>query len=281
MSTELERVLALLRDAEDDRDHWRSLCQSSSSQPSSSSQGGTPLRRSEEQALRSKFSEVAGEGGEGGSIGVAQLEALHRKLGEPLLPGEAAAAVAAVGVSGALSFAAFLGYWLDSHRLEVGEGGSSAEQREARRRRYFARFQLQRHHHAAPGTMLQRVYTEECQAPCTLEWRLHFYTDVAGVRTQVSPWHDIPLMNEDGTLNMVVEIPRWTRRKMEIATQEPFNPIKQDVKNGKLREIGYGDQLFNYGAFPQTWESPKNMSKDPATGTETPGDNDPIVSVQV
>jgi hypothetical protein len=247
--SEMEHVLALLRDAEDDRDHWRSLCLSRSLPSASSglggtpqrtppcSQGGTPLRRSEEQALRSKFSEVAGEGGE--SIGVEQLEALHRKLGEPLLPGEAAAAVAAVGVRGALSFAAFLGYWLDSHRLEAGEGGSSAEQREHRRRRYFARFQLQRRA-AAAGS----VYTEESQAPHTLEWRLLFFTDVGGVRTQVSPWHDIPLMNDDGTLNMVVEIPRWTRSKMEIATQEPFNPIKQDVKNGG----GFCAALVNTGA---------------------------------
>ncbi|XP_052586502.1 inorganic pyrophosphatase 2, mitochondrial isoform X2 [Peromyscus californicus insignis] len=55
--------------------------------------------------------------------------------------------------------------------------------------------------------------------------------------------------------NMVVEIPRWTNAKMEIATEEPLNPIKQDEKNGKLRYIpnifphkGY---IWNYGAFPQ------------------------------
>lgn len=28
---------------------------------------------------------------------------------------------------------------------------------------------------------------------------------------------------------------QWTRAKFEIATGEPFNPIKQDVKNGALR----------------------------------------------
>ena len=31
---------------------------------------------------------------------------------------------------------------------------------------------------------------------------------------------------------MVVEIPKYSRAKFEIATGEDFNPIKQDVKNG-------------------------------------------------
>ena len=44
------------------------------------------------------------------------------------------------------------------------------------------------------------------------------------------------------------------------------------MKNGVLREYAYGDQLFNYGALPQTWEDPKVLL--PETGT--PGDNDPI-----
>ncbi|XP_059122265.1 inorganic pyrophosphatase 2, mitochondrial isoform X1 [Peromyscus eremicus] len=76
--------------------------------------------------------------------------------------------------------------------------------------------------------------------------------------------------------NMVVEIPRWTNAKMEIATEEPLNPIKQDEKNGKLRYIpnifphkGY---IWNYGAFPQTWEDPHQKDKN----TNCYGDNDPI-----
>jgi inorganic pyrophosphatase len=41
----------------------------------------------------------------------------------------------------------------------------------------------------------------------------------------------------DGTLlNFVVEIPKRTKAKMEVATEEqPYTPIKQDTKNGKLR----------------------------------------------
>ena len=67
------------------------------------------------------------------------------------------------------------------------------------------------------------------------------------------------------------EIPKWTRKKYEIATGEIMNPIKQDVKNGVLREYKWGDMLFNYGAFPQTWEDPKHVSSD----TGFPGDNVP------
>lgn len=73
----------------------------------------------------------------------------------------------------------------------------------------------------------------------------------------VSPFHDIPLFADpaNGILNMIVEIPRWTNAKMEISKEEAFNPIKQDVKRGKLRYVrncfphhGY---IWNYGAFPQ------------------------------
>ncbi|KAJ8122857.1 hypothetical protein O1611_g9735 [Lasiodiplodia mahajangana] len=60
---------------------------------------------------------------------------------------------------------------------------------------------------------------------------------------------------------MIVEIPRWTNAKLEISKDELLNPIKQDIKKGKLRFVrncfphkGY---LWNYGAFPQ-------------------GDNDPL-----
>lgn len=37
-------------------------------------------------------------------------------------------------------------------------------------------------------------------------------------------------------VHMITEIPKFSRAKFEIATGEAFNPIKQDVKNGKLRE---------------------------------------------
>lgn len=52
---------------------------------------------------------------------------------------------------------------------------------------------------------------------------------------QVSPWHDIPLQLGDGVFNFIVEIPKESSAKMEVATDEPFTPIKQDIKKGKLR----------------------------------------------
>jgi inorganic pyrophosphatase len=104
-------------------------------------------------------------------------------------------------------------------------------------------------------------------------FRVHFESD--GHR--LSPWHDIPLRNADGTYNFICEIPKWTRKKYEIATGEPMNPIKQDVKNGELREYKWGDMLFNYGAFPQTWEDPKHVSEE----TDCGGDNDPIDVIEL
>lgn len=52
---------------------------------------------------------------------------------------------------------------------------------------------------------------------------------------QISPWHDIPLQLGDGVFNFIVEIPKESSAKMEVATDEPFTPIKQDTKKGKLR----------------------------------------------
>ncbi|QUC17685.1 uncharacterized protein UV8b_01926 [Ustilaginoidea virens] len=108
----------------------------------------------------------------------------------------------------------------------------------------------------------------------TFEHRVYIEKD--GV--PVSPFHDIPLYaNRDQTvLNMVVEIPRWTNAKLEISKEELLNPIKQDTKKGKLRYVrncfphkGY---LWNYGAFPQTWEDPNVVHPE----TKAKGDNDPL-----
>ncbi|XP_073858017.1 inorganic pyrophosphatase isoform X2 [Macaca fascicularis] len=76
--------------------------------------------------------------------------------------------------------------------------------------------------------------------------------------------------------HMVVEVPRWSNAKMEIATKDPLNPIKQDVKKGKLRYVAnlfpYKGYIWNYGAIPQTWEDPGHNDKH----TGCCGDNDPI-----
>lgn len=94
-----------------------------------------------------------------------------------------------------------------------------------------------------------------------------------------SLWHDLPLFESDpetgkptGSLNFVCEIPKWTRKKFELATKEALNPIKQDEKKGQLRTFKKGDIYFNYGCFPRTWEDPDFVHPDVKVG----GDNDPL-----
>uniref|UniRef100_A0A8I6AK43 inorganic diphosphatase n=1 Tax=Rattus norvegicus TaxID=10116 RepID=A0A8I6AK43_RAT len=117
--------------------------------------------------------------------------------------------------------------------------------------------------------------TEELGHPRSKDYRL-FFKHVAG--HYISPFHDIPLKAdcEEASFNMVVEIPRWTNAKMEIATEEPLNPIKQDTKNGRLRYtpniFPHKGYIWNYGALPQTWEDPHLKDKS----TNCCGDNDPI-----
>ncbi|KAI6716860.1 inorganic pyrophosphatase [Diplocarpon mali] len=109
---------------------------------------------------------------------------------------------------------------------------------------------------------MSQYTTRKVGAPNTLEHRIYIEKDGA----PISSFHDIPLYaNEQQTiLNMVVEIPRWTNAKME------------DTKKGKLRFVrncfphkGY---LWNYGAFPQTWEDPNVIHPE----TKAKGDNDPL-----
>lgn len=98
----------------------------------------------------------------------------------------------------------------------------------------------------------------------------------------VSPWHDVPFQageDDDGTplLHFVCEIPRGTTAKFEIHKSEPFNPVIQDRKKGKLRFYQYGPSLVNYGAIAQTWEDPAVPHPDTGFG----GDNDPIDVLQI
>ncbi|KAI5297802.1 Inorganic pyrophosphatase [Ascosphaera atra] len=111
-------------------------------------------------------------------------------------------------------------------------------------------------------------------APNTLDFRAYIEKD----GQPISPFHDIPLYaNEEKTvMNMIVEIPRWTNAKLEISKEEFLNPILQDTKKGKLRYVrncfphkGY---LWNYGAFPRTWEDPNSVHPE----TKAKGDNDPL-----
>lgn len=96
----------------------------------------------------------------------------------------------------------------------------------------------------------------------------------------ISPVNDIPYLFNN-FINVICEIPRFESAKFEISMNEPKNPIKQDIKKGKLR---YYPNLFplkgsmwNYGAIPQTWENPND--NDIFTGLK--GDNDPIDVIEI
>lgn len=107
----------------------------------------------------------------------------------------------------------------------------------------------------------------------TSEYRLRFQDGT----TEVSPWHDIELhTQENGVYNAVIEIPKMTKPKMEVATKEPLNPIAQDVKKGKLRDY-HGPIYWNYGMFPQTWENPADEHPE----MKILGDNDPLDVVEI
>lgn len=115
----------------------------------------------------------------------------------------------------------------------------------------------------------------------TPEFRVHSTDDADG--QPLSLWHDVPLFAMDvagrltGDLHFVCEIPKFTRKKFEIATDEPANPIKQDTKKGQLREFKKGEIGFNYGCFPRTWEDPSYIHPDAGVG----GDNDPLDACEI
>lgn len=108
----------------------------------------------------------------------------------------------------------------------------------------------------------------------TQSYRLNFHSMSGSL---ISPWHDIPLhTSEVGILRMVVEIPKMTKPKFEVATKEEGNPLSQDIKKGKLREY-HGPIFWNYGMFPQTWEDPGHEHPE----LKVVGDNDPLDVVEI
>ncbi|XP_068973409.1 inorganic pyrophosphatase [Bombus flavifrons] len=121
--------------------------------------------------------------------------------------------------------------------------------------------------------------TIERGAPNSIDYRIYFRNDTG----PISPMHDIPLYADEANkiVNMVVEIPRWTNAKMEINLKETLNPIKQDVKKGKLRYVAncfpHHGYIWNYGALPQTWENPDLSDEE----TDCKGDNDPIDVLEI
>lgn len=120
---------------------------------------------------------------------------------------------------------------------------------------------------------------EEFGTCFTEDYRLFFKKGTS----YVSPFHDIPLYDNEAEniFNMVVEIPRWSNAKMEISTKDKMNPIKQDIKKGKVRFVKnsfpYKGYMWNYGALPQTWEDPNETDEH----TNQKGDGDPIDVVDI
>eukprot|EP00937_MAST-01D_sp_MAST-1D-sp2_P000298 g298.t1 len=225
-----------------------------------------------------------------GRIGAADVQRLHAALGEPLADAEAKEAIRFMGAAerrasiavgagepkGAgesVDFASFVKWWHYEHRPDERGSRKGA--------RYAAKFKFIKARVANPD--LGKIVTKGTGAFPSFEFRVEYHqrevdaATGAETMTQISPWHDVPLNNPDGSYNFICEIPKWTRRKMEIATGEGFNPIKQDTKNGKLREYKWGDMMFNYGAMPQTWEDPAHVTEP----LGTIGDNDPIDVVEI
>ena len=78
---------------------------------------------------------------------------------------------------------------------------------------------------------IQSITSESSGEFGTLDFKMNFFYD----GKKISPWHDIPLKSGEH-YNMLTEIPKYTKAKREVNTKEEKNPIKQDVKKGKVRE---------------------------------------------
>lgn len=172
----------------------------------------------------------------------------------------------------------FVRFWNGFHSIYIDDvDDGSADLRDKRRKAYMARFKFLKA--KVPSVSIARITVQPRGTPGTLDYRVFFMReDATGKQLPISPWHDVPLHNEDGTLNFICEIPKWTRAKFEVATGEDFNPIKQDTKNGVLRDYAWGDMAFNYGCFPQTWEDPAHKSADCGGCI---GDNDPLDVIDI
>jgi hypothetical protein len=109
----------------------------------------------------------------------------------------------------------------------------------------------QRYHGASVGrlfhpSLIEAIGTHETGPEQSLDWRLHFSAKkvdnpltTESVHNKdnnyLSPWHDIPLGFKDTHLKTILyhyvnEIPKGGRAKIECATKEMWNPMKQDVK---------------------------------------------------
>lgn len=152
-----------------------------------------------------------------GLIDAADLAALHARLGEPVDDSEAREAVATISRTGdatKITFSDFASYWDGSHpslrkARATGEAAAVDAERLRRRQHYRAKFKFLQA--KIPSSALGMVYSVADGVCPSLSYRVRFFFDEASGPVPISPWHDVPLRNGDGTLNMVVEIPKFSR----------------------------------------------------------------------
>ena len=105
---------------------------------------------------------------------------------------------------------------------------------------------------------------------------LYFCSGSGASRRYLSPWHDVPLRAaapaDPLVHNFICEIGRGATAKFEISTGLELNPIVQDSTKAGAPRFYALPSLVNYGALPQTYESPAHA--DAWTGVL--GDGDPL-----
>jgi inorganic pyrophosphatase len=89
------------------------------------------------------------------------------------------------------------------------------------------------------------------------------YLDPYTIVSDKHLWRDIPSIDEDGLLNVIVEIPAGRTEKWEVRKED--GALVWDLKKGKPRVVKYIGYPGNYGMIPQTL-----LSK------EIGGDGDPL-----
>ncbi|KAL6317358.1 hypothetical protein AAG906_030111 [Vitis piasezkii] len=144
-----------------------------------------------------------------------------------------------------------------------------------------------------------------CRAQYEPEYQIQVEGEPGTVDSRVSPWHDVPLSLGYETFHFIVEIPKESSAKMEVATDEPHTPIKQDTRRKTLflslpkqqlkvykeetppapqleqiscQEWRVYDINWNYGLLPQTWEDPSFANSEVGGAF---GDNDPVDVVEI
>ena len=76
------------------------------------------------------------------------------------------------------------------------------------------------------------------------------YLDPYTIISDKHLWRDIPSIDEDGRLNVIVEIPAGRTEKWEVRKED--GALVWDFKKGKPRVVKYIGYPGNYGMIPQT-----------------------------